>query len=109
MNTTYSIAIIAAIAICTFLIRLFPFIVFGHGNETPKNVLFLGNMLPNAMIAILIVYCFKTAVFSDVNTYVPQIISGIVVALLHFWKNNTLLSIGLGTACYMILIRTIFI
>ena len=109
MSTAYYIAIIAAVAVCTFLIRLCPFIVFGRGSETPKNVLFIGNVLPTAMITILIVYCFKTIDFSNANTYVPQLISGILVAVLHFWKNSTLLSIGVGTVCYMILTRTIFI
>ena len=31
-----------------------------------------------------------------------------VVTLLHIWKRNTLLSIGAGTVCYMLLVQFIF-
>ena len=37
--------------------------------------------------------------------------SGLSVALvvvLHAWKGNTLLSIGAGTACYMVLVQAVF-
>ncbi|MGN0977354.1 MAG: AzlD domain-containing protein, partial [Faecousia sp.] len=30
------------------------------------------------------------------------------VALLHIWKRNTLLSIGAGTVCYMLLVQFVF-
>lgn len=104
----YPIIAISAIAVCTFLIRLCPFVIFSKGNETPKNVLFIGNVLPAAMIACLIVYCFKTVNFADYNSFVPPLISCVITALLHHKFGNTLLSIGGGTACYMILIRTLF-
>ena len=34
-----------------------------------------------------------------------QLIAAAVVAALHVWRRNTLLSIGAGTALYMLLIR----
>lgn len=108
-KTLYLALIIAAIAICTFLLRLCPFAVFGRGKETPKNVLFIGNVLPTAMIAILIIYCFRGESTAFTINIVPQLISSILVAILHFKFNNTLVSIGCGTVLYMILIRTVFI
>ena len=102
----YALIVIAVIAICTFLIRYCPFVIFSNG--TPKNVIFLGNALPAAMIAILIVYCFKSVEFTNYNSYLPPLIAGALTAVLHFKFKNTLLSIGGGTAVYMILIRTIF-
>ena len=32
----------------------------------------------------------------------------VVVALLHVWRRNSLLSIGAGTICYMILVQAVF-
>ena len=34
-----------------------------------------------------------------------QLIAAAAVVALHLWKKNTLLSIGAGTALYMLLIR----
>ena len=108
-ETIYLALIVASIAICTFLLRLCPFIIFGKGNETPKNVLFIGNVLPTAMIAILIVYCLKGDTTSFSEKLVPQLISCPAAFLLHYKFSNTLVSIGCSTALYMILIRTLFI
>ena len=108
-ETMYLILIVASIAICTFLLRLCPFVIFGKGNETPKNVLFIGNVLPTAMIAILIIYCLKGDATSFSPNLAPQLISCAVAFLLHYKFGSTLLSIWCSTALYMILIRTVFI
>ena len=39
---------------------------------------------------------------------IPEAIGCAVVALLHIWKRNTLLSIGAGTVCYMLLVQFVF-
>ena len=39
----------------------------------------------------------------------PEFISVGIVALLHIWKRNNLLSIGGGTLLYMVLIQMVFI
>ncbi|MBR5329353.1 MAG: AzlD domain-containing protein, partial [Firmicutes bacterium] len=39
---------------------------------------------------------------------IPEAIAIGVTALLHIWKRNTLLSMGLGTVVYMILVQGIF-
>ena len=105
----YLLIIVVAIAICTFLLRLCPFVIFGRGNGTPKNVLFIGNVLPTAMIAILIIYCFKGDSSAFSPNLIPQLISCALAFLLHYKFSNTLISIGCSTALYMILIRTVFI
>jgi len=38
----------------------------------------------------------------------PEIIGCIAVAALHLWRRNTLLSIGVGTVFYMVLVQLIF-
>lgn len=108
MPNTKDILMVGIIAICTFATRVFPFALFGRGQEPSKLVRYLGKSLPGAVIAVLLVYCVKTIDFAIISTYVPQFISITIVILLHIWKRNNLLSIGLGTILYMGLIQFVF-
>lgn len=73
----------------------------------PKFVQYLGKVLPCAAIGLLVVYCFKDVASS--GTYsIPEILSVLLIIVLHKWKKNTLLSIGGGTALYMLLVQTVF-
>lgn len=105
---TYALVTIGVVALCTFLTRLFPFVVFGIKGEPPKLIKYIGRVLPPAVIAILLIYCLKSFDITKVTTFVPQLISMSLVVALHCWKRNNLLSIGGGTVCYMILIQMVF-
>ena len=60
-----------------------------------------------AAIGLLVVYCFKDVASS--GTYgIPEILSVLLIIVLHKWKKNSLLSIGGGTALYMLLVQTVF-
>lgn len=106
-STLHSIGLVLVMAVVSYLLRAFPFIVFS-GKETPKFVLYLGKVLPCAIIAMLVVYCIKDISFDAVSHFLPYIIAGAVVVLLHVWKRNTLLSIVAGTLSYMALVQMIF-
>lgn len=105
MTYTYDIIIVAVIAACTIIIRAFPFVVLGRRENTTPVVDYIGKVLPSAVIAVLIIYCLKNISFANSELFLPQLISIAVVILLHVWKRNNLISIGLGTLCYMFLIR----
>jgi len=105
MKFTYDIIIVAVVAVCTIIIRAFPFVVLGRGKNESPAINYLGKILPSAVIAVLVVYCLKNVSFEDTNMFLPQLISVAVVVILHIWKRNNLLSIGFGTFCYMLLIR----
>ena len=109
MNTGMSIATIAIAALCTFATRLVPFVLFGRKRTVHRIVVFLGNVLPPAIIATLIVYCLKSVNLLAFPSGIPELISIAAVVLLHLWKRNTLLSVGAGTICYMILIQCVFV
>lgn len=65
------------------------------------------NGTPAPAIGLLVVYCFKDVASS--GTYgIPEILSVLLIIVLHKWKKNTLLSIGGGTALYMLLVQTVF-
>ncbi|TXJ18901.1 branched-chain amino acid transporter AzlD, partial [Brachyspira aalborgi] len=40
---------------------------------------------------------------------IPELISIAIIIILHIIKRNVLISIGVGTVIYMILVQTIFI
>lgn len=109
MDWYYSIAIIAVVAICTLLTRAFPFLVFAGKREVPQIIRYLGGVLPPAIMAILVVYCLKNVNFFSANHGIPDLIASLLVIALHLWKKNTLLSIGIGTVCYMFLVQFVFV
>jgi branched-subunit amino acid transport protein AzlD len=104
-HTFYAIAVMALI---TALLRFLPFLIFKGKASTPKLVEKLGRLLPSAVIAMLVVYCLKDMNFSATVDYLPAIIAGLLVGVLHVWKSNTLLSVISGTVCYMLLVQYVF-
>lgn len=107
IDASQSLIIIAVMAGVTMLLRFLPFILFS-GN-TPKFILYLGEVLPYAVIAMLVVYCLKGIDFLSGNHGLPEGIAVLLVVLLHKWKHNTLLSILGGTICYMLLVQLVFV
>lgn len=82
--------------------------IFGEKGETPAVISYLGRVLPYAVMAMLVVYCLKGLDFSTPGKYPPELLCTILVAGLHAWKRNTLLSIGVGTVAYMLLVQLVF-
>ncbi|MGF6375307.1 branched-subunit amino acid transport protein AzlD [Clostridiales Family XIII bacterium PM5-7] len=103
-----TLLIVVVVSIFTFATRLFPFVVFGRKGEPSDLIKRLGEMLPLAVIAILVIYCLKDVTFDSAANFAPQFIGVILVALLHIWKRNNLISILGGTACYMLLVQFVF-
>ncbi len=104
-----SVIIIVLVAVTTLVTRTIPFILFPEGKEIPKAVQYLGKVLPPAVIGMLVVYCFKSIEITSSPFGLPELIAGTVVVLLHVWKRNNLLSIGVGTILYMVLVQYIFV
>ena len=104
----HSAALIAVIALVTAGLRFLPFLIFGEGRKTPPIILHLGKVLPFAIMGMLVVYCLKDVSLTAAPFGIPEAIGVAVVALLHIWKRNTLLSIGGGTVCYMLLVQFLF-
>ncbi len=107
MTEVQSAVTIGAVVLGTMATRFLPFLVFPKGKTPPKFVQYLGKVLPCAAIGLLVVYCFKD-VASSVIYGIPEILSVLLIIVLHKWKKNSLLSIGGGTALYMLLVQTVF-
>lgn len=101
-------AVFAVIVLVTMLTRFLPFLIFGESRKTPAVVTYLGRVLPYAVMAMLCVYCLKGLSFSAPGEYLPELLCTALVAGLHVWKRNTLLSIGAGTVAYMLLVQLVF-
>lgn len=104
MDNARAILAICIMAGITFLLRSMPFVLFTHG-KTPKYISFLGKYLPFSIIGMLVIYCLKNVSLANSPYGIPEIAAVVLVALLHLWKRNTLLSILIGTISYMLLLR----
>ncbi len=108
MGSGHTLAIIFVAALCTFATRVAPFLLFNGKKPIPPMIRYLGEMLPPAVIALLVVYCVKNVNWLAAPHGAPELLCIAVVALLHIWKRNNLLSIGAGTVLYMFLIQSVF-
>lgn len=108
MTTTQALISIVVIAIVTFLMRAVPFFLFPSNKPIPKQIKYLGEILPFAVMGMLIVYCMKDAVVTSFPYGLPELIAILFVVVVHKWKHNLLLSILGGTALYMILVQVVF-
>lgn len=105
MDKTHVVLTIAVASLVTIGLRFLPFLIFSGKRQTPPVISYLGKVLPYAVMGMLVVYCLKdmTAPFG-----IPELLGCAAVALLHIWKRSTLLSIGGGTAVYMLLVNFVF-
>ena len=109
VNVNYTLSAILVIVVVTFGTRLVPFIFFGKDKATPKCIVYIGNYLPPAVMAMLIIYCLRNVKLFLFPFGIPEIIGIITVAILHIWKRNNLISIIGGTIVYMIMVQLIFV
>lgn len=108
MTLTQQLITIAMVILGTMLTRFLAFVTFPPGRPTPKYVQYLGMVLPSAVLGLLVIFCFKNVKFHSASHGVPELMAAAVVALLHIWKKNMLLSIAGGTMVYMILVQVVF-
>ena len=104
----HDVLLIVVAVLVTMATRFIPFLIFGENRKTPPIIEYLGKVLPFAIMGMLVVYCLKDVSVLSAPYGLPEIIACAVVAALHVWKRNSLLSIGGGTVCYMLLVQLVF-
>lgn len=104
----HDVLLIAVAVLVTMATRFLPFLIFGEKRRTPPIIEYLGTVLPCAIMGMLVVYCLKDVSFLTNPFGLPELIACVVVAALHVWKRSSLLSIGGGTVCYMLLVQLVF-
>lgn len=108
MTTTQHMILVGLIALATMATRFLPFLLFPAGKEAPNFIRHLGSVLPGAIFSLLVVYCLKNVNVFTGSHGIPEAIAIAVVAALHLWKRQMLLSIAGGTLCYMLLVQLVF-
>ena len=106
-GNVHAAALVAAMSIVTILLRALPFLIFRRGKKIPAYVAYLGEVLPQAIIGMLVIYCLKDMTFAHAPYGLPELLAAASVVGLQAWRKNSLISILSGTAIYMILIRVI--
>ena len=108
---------LTAILICAlldFALRAVPFVLLrGKKRSMPKVLLYLSKVLPQAIMAAMVVYCLRGALqgsllaggLSTGGIRQMLVLAGgvLATAALHLWKRNTILSVFGGTMIYMTL------
>lgn len=107
MADMHGILTVGVIALITAGLRFLPFLIF-RSRKTPEFVAYLGKVLPCAIMGMLVIYCLRNISFASLSAFLPELLACALVALIHIWKRNTLLSILSGTLFYMILVQLIF-
>ena len=105
MRPWYILLAIVMSALITFGLRALPFVLFRGGRSMPEWMQRLGQILPSAIMAVLIVYCLKGAKSNPIGIGIPGIVAVAVVVASYKRKHNTFISIIVGTAAYMIMLR----
>ena len=103
----YLLSMILAASLVTVLLRFLPFWIL-RGRKTPDYIVYLGNVLPYAIMSMLVVYCLKEVSVLRAPYGIPEFIAVAATVLLHIFRRSTLLSILAGTLCYMFLIQVVF-
>lgn len=105
MSLLEALLAIAAMAVVTLFCRAVPFLFFQR-RDPPRALTFVRDAIPPAVMTVLVLASFKNVHWTKVPFGTPELLSALLVAVLHLWKGNVLVSIAGGTAFYMILTRT---
>lgn len=107
MNDLQLLITVLSMAAATIITRFLPFIMFPDHKPIPKFVSFLADRLPFASLGMLVVYALKDVKITESPYGIYELISLLVITMIHHLKQNTLLSISLGLATYLILVNII--
>lgn len=109
LNDMQTLWMVVAVVAATMLTRFLPFVLFPEGKKLPPFVDRLSELLPPAMMGLLVVYCLRNVNILSGSYGLPEGIAVAVTAALHLWRRNTLVSIGIGTVVYMLLVQQVFV
>ena len=74
MSAERTLAVILVAAVCTFATRVAPFLLFNGKKPIPPIVRYLGEALPPAVIALLVVYCVRNVDWLNAPHGIPELL-----------------------------------
>lgn len=102
IENQYVVGVIIAMGLVTFALRALPFVA-AQWLHKQAFVQRLGQILPLAIMTLLLVHSATGAALSHRSGPWPELIAITLVALLQWRSRNALLSIVLGTGIYVLL------
>ncbi len=103
MTNTQVIITLTALTFGTILTRFIPFWFFPEHKPIPQRLILLGDRLPYASLGMLVVYALKDTHVLDSSYGLPELGALLILAFIHTWKKDTLLSITGGVLAYLFL------
>lgn len=104
MSDGYIYAGLLACAIVTWFLRTAAFVAFKKG-QIPDIIRYLGKNLPAAIMIILVVYSMRHIRPGQGLSGLAELLSTILIVLVHVRRKNMLISMLVGTLSYMVFIR----
>jgi branched-subunit amino acid transport protein AzlD len=105
MNNDQMLITVAMLVVGTVFTRFIPFIAFPERKPIPKVITYLGQRLPYATMGMLVVYALKDTRLTESPYGIFELLSLVVIAVVHHFRNNTLLSISAGVIVYLVLVN----
>lgn len=105
MNSNHMLITVSLMVIGTVFTRFLPFLAFPEHKPIPKFISYLGQRLPYATMGMLVVYALKDTRWTESPYGIFEAVSLAVIAIVHHFKNNTLLSIASGVIVYLTLVN----
>lgn len=103
MTYVQQIITVAVVVVGTQLTHWLPFLIFRSAASTPAYVRYIGKVLPPAIFGMLMVYCYRgVEIIGSPQHGLPEIVSGICVALCQLKYKNMCFSILTGTVLYVV-------
>lgn len=96
MTLAQQIITVGMCVLATLLTRFLPFAVFNARKPTPQYIHYLGELLPGAIFAMLVIYCLRNVSLLSGSHGLPELIGIAVTVGLHLCKRQMLLSIAAG-------------
>lgn len=101
----HAMIIILVMGLMTLATRIVPVLLFGRGEKVPDYILYLGKVVPYTAMGLLIVYCLRDVPVLEAPHALPELIAMTAVTVTYLWKRNTIISVVIGTALYMMMIQ----
>mgnify|MGYP004668804831 FL=1 len=103
--TGFEKAIVISLAVLGVMsTRFLPFLIFRPNRPTPPLVRYLGKWLGPAVFGLLVVYCFRQTIATG-DRLIPMLAATLATVVCQLRWHSMILSMPIGTALYMILIR----
>ena len=105
MTTLQSVLTIAIVVLGTMCTRFLPFLIWPEGRRPPAFIIRLGQVLPAAVMGMLVVYSLRNTSLTGGDHGIYEGISLLVTVLMHYRRRNMMVSIACGTLTYMALVQ----